>query len=390
MAQRYYRRFAAFAAERGYLTLTFDYRGIGRSAPSDPAGLPDGLSRLGRLDLAAAVERISDDYRPLFVIGHSYGGHGFGALPDPQRVAAFFTFGTGAGWSGWMPTLERLRVLALWHGLGPLLTRSSGYLSWSVVGMGEDLPLDFYRQWKRWCRYRRNFLEDPAMADVAQAFARIRLPIMAANAVDDRWSPPRSRDAFMTGYQSAALDTLDLVPGEFGMAAIGHMGYFRADATGSGNGRCGGSSACQPGRNHGMQIVVVGRHDIDLWKRADGERSVGRDHDHPVDLRRISAAERAIRHGLPSGSRASASTRTRIRRPTNRASRSRLIEACVSITAARPSFADRLGDRARQIVGRRAIDRRIGEAADAVELAPRRGSRADPRTRPRSRPGSRR
>jgi predicted alpha/beta hydrolase len=229
--QRYYGRFAQFAASRGYCTLTFDYRGLGLSAPRSLRGFRMDYFDWGRLDLAVAVDTMAGAGSPLFVIGHSYGGHAFGVLPNHQRVDGFYTFGTGAGWHGWMPPLEQFRVLAMWHILGPLLTRWKGYLNWSLLGMGEDLPLDFYRQWKHYCRFPRYFFDDPAMTGVASGYASVRAPLMAANATDDRWSPPRSRDAFIAGYRNAACETLDLVPRRVGLAEIGHMGYFRSDAS---------------------------------------------------------------------------------------------------------------------------------------------------------------
>lgn len=231
--QRHYRRFALHAAGRGFDVLTFDYRGIGGSAPADLRGFRMDYFDWGRLDLAAAVDAMHDRRgRPLYVVGHSYAGHGFGMLPRPDRVAAFFTLGSGAGWHGWMPPLERIRVLAMWHLLGPLISAPIGYLAWSRLGLGEDLPLDFYRQWKRGCRFPRNFLDDPALASrIALSFAQVRIPIMAANAIDDRWSPPRSRDAFMVAYARAARETLDLVPSDYGLRRLGHMGYFGPGAT---------------------------------------------------------------------------------------------------------------------------------------------------------------
>jgi predicted alpha/beta hydrolase len=230
VAQRFYRRFAAFAAAAGYSTLTLDYRGIGLSAPATLRGFKMNYVDWGRLDLAAAVDAMSDLDVPLYMVAHSYGGHAFGFLPNHEKVAGFYTFGTGAGWHGWMPPLERIKVLAMWHVLGPLLTRWKGYLSWSLLGMGEDLPLNFYRQWKRWCRYPNYFFDDPSMRHLVSAFDRVRTPMMAANSIDDRWSPPRSRDAFMAGYRNAARQTLDIDPEHVGLGAIGHMGYFRADA----------------------------------------------------------------------------------------------------------------------------------------------------------------
>jgi len=228
--QRYYRRFAEFAALSGYSTLTFDYRGVALSAPSTLKGFRMNYFDWGRQDLAAAVDAMSASRVPLYAVGHAFGGHAFGVLPNHDKLTALCTFGIGAGWHGWMPPLERLRALATWHVLGPLLTRWKGYLPWSLLGMGEDIPLDVYQQWKRWCRYPSFFFDDPSMRYIIRSFDRVRTPLMAANAIDDRRSPPKSRDAFMAGYRNAAQERLDIEPARVGMRAIGHMGYFKADA----------------------------------------------------------------------------------------------------------------------------------------------------------------
>jgi predicted alpha/beta hydrolase len=96
--------------------------------------------------------------------------------------------------------------------------------------MGEDLPLDVYRQWRTWCRYPRYFFDDPQMSDIRPAFDRVRTPIVAINALDDAWAPPRSRDAFMAGYRGTHWQPVDIDPAATPARAIGHMGYFRPAA----------------------------------------------------------------------------------------------------------------------------------------------------------------
>lgn len=229
--QRFYRRFAEYASAQGFTTLTLDYRGIGLSSPPSLKGFRMDYLDWAHLDLAAAVDAMASDTAPLFMMGHSFGGHAFGLLPNHGRVARFYTFATGAGWHGWMPPLERLRVLAMWRVLGPLLTRWKGYLPWSLLGMGEDLPLNVYRQWRHWCSYPRYFFDDPAMAQQLGAqFAQVRTPIIAANALDDHWAPPRSRDAFMAAYRGTGWQAVDIDPRRAGLGPVGHMGYFRPAA----------------------------------------------------------------------------------------------------------------------------------------------------------------
>jgi predicted alpha/beta hydrolase len=164
------------------------------------------------------------------MVAHSFGGQAFGLLPGTERVQRLVTFGTGAGWHGWMPPLERLRVLFLWNVAGPALVRARGYLAWSLLGQGEDLPRDLYLQWRRWCRWPRYFFDDPDLPGLEALFAQVRTPIVAVNALDDRWALPASRDAFMAAYRGAVVERVDLDPRSLGLRAIGHFSYFRPEA----------------------------------------------------------------------------------------------------------------------------------------------------------------
>jgi predicted alpha/beta hydrolase len=212
--------------------LTLDYRGIGGSRPATLRGFRMDYLDWARLDLAAAVDHAAQQAGPLYVVGHSYGGHAYGLLPDPGRASGLYTFATGAGWHGWMSRAEQVRVLMMWRVIGPLLTRWKGYLPWSLIGMGEDLPLGVYQQWRHWCRFPRYFFDDPAMRDarLTERFDAVRTPIVALNALDDAWAPPASRDAFMAAYRNAPVRPVTLHPASLGLSTIGHMGYFRASA----------------------------------------------------------------------------------------------------------------------------------------------------------------
>lgn len=229
--QGFYRRFAEHARERGYTTITFDYRGIGSSAPPSLRGFEMDYLDWAYLDLAAVVDHMNDRALPLYMIGHSFGGHAFGLLDNHSAVNGFYTFGTGAGWHGWMPRAERLKVLAMWRVIAPVLVRQKGCLAWSRLGMGEDLPLGVYRQWKRWCSYPRYFFGDPQMPGIERSFAEVTTPIVAVNALDDLWAPPASRDAFMSAYSQAPYTPVSLDTAARGLGQIGHMGYFRPKAT---------------------------------------------------------------------------------------------------------------------------------------------------------------
>lgn len=227
--QAFYRKFAKFAAQRGYSTVTFDYRGIGRSKPRSLKGFDASFLDWAQLDLAAVVDAVASQSSQTFMVGHSFAGHAFGLLPNHHKIAKFYTFATGAGWHGHMPRLEAIRVKTMWNVVLPALTYWKGYTPMSMLGMGEDLPFGVYAQWKHWCQFRHYFFDDPAMVRLKEQFAAVRTPIIAANAIDDLWATPQSRDAFFKAYRNAPVTQID-IPLSQSLPAIGHMGYFRADA----------------------------------------------------------------------------------------------------------------------------------------------------------------
>jgi len=231
VAQRFYAPFARFVANQGIDVWTLDYRGVGLSRPPDLRGFRMNYIDWARLDLPALLDHVEARGRgPIWMVGHSYGGHALGLMPGNARVQRMATFATGAGWHGWMPPLERARVMLLWHVIGPALVHSTGCLAWSRLGMGEDLPRDVFFQWRRWCRWPRYFFEDPELPGLAEEFARVCTPIRAVNAIDDRWATPASRDAFMQAYCNAPVERVTLDPRSRGMGPIGHIGYFRPRA----------------------------------------------------------------------------------------------------------------------------------------------------------------
>jgi predicted alpha/beta hydrolase len=225
----FYKKFALFAQAQGIHVITTDYRGIGDSKKGSLKGFEMAYADWSRQDLAAAVQYASAR-GAVWLVGHSLGGHAIGQLPDPNVLRAAYVCGTGAGWHGWMPRPERYRAWLMWNLVGPITTRLYGYHPMSKFGMGEDLPMGVYRDWKRWCSYPRYFFDDPQASAITAPFAHVGFPIAAAVSTDDLWAPPASRDAFFSGYPAASITSVDWTPHALGVSQVGHMGYFRESA----------------------------------------------------------------------------------------------------------------------------------------------------------------
>jgi predicted alpha/beta hydrolase len=222
--QRYYRKFADFLASQGHEVVTFDYRGIGASRPAGALrSFETSFLQWGEVDFEAILQWSKAAGGETAVVGHSFGGHAFGMAPSAQQTLGAYLFGTGTGHHAAMPLSEQPKVLALWNAVGPLLLARFGYLPGRYVGLGEDLPAGVFHQWKRWTSYKRYFFDDPT-ATFTERVARLDRPIVAVNAVDDRWATPISAATLLQGYASASIE---LRIAEAAIGACGHMGYFR-------------------------------------------------------------------------------------------------------------------------------------------------------------------
>lgn len=225
--QGFYRRFAEYATAYGFQVLTFDYRGIGASAPKQLKGFRMSYLDWGKLDLSAAIDYLTSFQLPIYMVGHSYGGQALGLTRNHNAIRMMYCYGTGAGWHGYMPFKEKMKVQVIWNIVFPPMAAFSGYLPWSKLKMGSDLPVDVYRQWRKWCKHPTYFFADPEQQHLIAQYAQVKTPIYAVAAMDDDWALPRSRQAFMQHYRNAPMQFVDIKASELGLKAIGHMGYFR-------------------------------------------------------------------------------------------------------------------------------------------------------------------
>ena len=225
--QPFYRRFAEFSAAQGFEVLTFDYRGIYLSAPKQLKDFQMSYLDWGEHDLTGAIDRLKSDNLPLFMVGHSYGGQALGLTRNHHKVSAMYCYGTGAGWHGFMPFKERVKVQVIWNIVFPPMVAVKGYLPWSKLNMGADLPKGVYQQWRKWCKNPTYFFADPQQQDLHQRYAEVKTPIFSVAALDDDWALPQSRDSFMQHYRQAPMHYIDISAKDYGLKTIGHMGYFR-------------------------------------------------------------------------------------------------------------------------------------------------------------------
>ena len=227
--QAYYQAFASYLHERGLHVLTYDYRGMGRSLTGKPGDLAVSMADWIEDDVGA-VTRWAEARFPgmaLLAVGHSVGGHAIALSSATSALRAGVLVASHAGVTRTVRgALERARVWLMLRVLGPVLCRCFGLMPARRLGLGEDLPKEVMRQWGYWSTLPRYFYDDPAMQAVQRA-ARVRIPLLVLGFDDDPWANPHAIDLLLAPLVHAPIERRQMAPREHGLAAIGHMGFFR-------------------------------------------------------------------------------------------------------------------------------------------------------------------
>lgn len=217
---KYYLRYAEFLCQHGFRSITFDYRGIGKSRPSDLRALPGRWSDWGRYDLDAALAYATSRGKTSLV-GHSFGGFAAGLAPHGAQLHRILM--VGAQHAFWLDYRRghRARFWYQWHLRMPWLTRRHGYFPGKRLGLTEDLPRGVALDW---ARSPRNFARhDPVLLD---NLAAVSARIAAVASTDDPFATPRATERMLAYYRNAPKTRTYLRPARYDQSSIGHFALF--------------------------------------------------------------------------------------------------------------------------------------------------------------------
>lgn len=228
--QEFYASLAAWLAAHGWDVVTFDYRGMGASAPPTLRGFEADILTWARQDCAAALvfarERAAG--RPLVWIGHSLGGQILAMTPGNESLAAAVTVASGVGY--WRENAYPLRRYSwwLWHLVVPVATVFCGYFPGRRLGIVGDLPKGVILQWSRWCRHPE-YAVGVEGAPMRELYRSIRLPLLSVSLTDDEYMSESNVAVLHGFYVNARRDMRRVAPAGLGVTRIGHFGFFRED-----------------------------------------------------------------------------------------------------------------------------------------------------------------
>jgi predicted alpha/beta hydrolase len=235
--QRFYRKFAFFAAKRGFVVLTFDCRGVGRSRPKSLKGFSAKLRDWGQFDISGAIEHLRrfNPSLPLYVLGHSMGGQQLGLAPNHHLVSGAILVASSTGYWRGLARPYAYFAAVMWFAYLPIATKLFGYAPAKRFGQGEDLPVGVALEWARWCRnpdYMSAFFETEQrqksqQKSVKSFHADVKFPIRAFAFTDDKIATKSTVPPLLNYYKQAPLEVRWVSPQSLGVKVIGHHGYFK-------------------------------------------------------------------------------------------------------------------------------------------------------------------
>ena len=229
VAQNFYKAFAAWLRDQGYLVVTFDFRGIGLSRSESLRGFEADIFTWAEQDCGAVLDSIINENPelPIFWVGHSLGGQILPLVPKWNHVAKMVTVATGSGyWRENAPSLKRISWW-LWYVAVPATLPLFGYFPGKRLRKVGDLPKGVMAQWRRWC-LNREYLVGVEGESFRQLFSTVDKPITSFSFEDDQYMSKRNTESIHGFYTASDLKLKRFSKQEMDGQTVGHFGFFRS------------------------------------------------------------------------------------------------------------------------------------------------------------------
>lgn len=205
---RHYRAFAAALRERGLHAAHVDQRGMGTSSVRAARGVDYGYTTLVA-DLDAAVGALQHELpgRPLFLGGHSLGGHlaALWAATRTGRVAGVPLVASGTPYFGGFPGAAAAGLL-----LYSLFVRATtgvlGYFPGDKLGFGGRQGHGLMCEWAAVVRGGSFAPAAWPHGDAEAGLAAMRLPVLGVRLEGDGYAPQGAVEHLLGKLRSADVD----------------------------------------------------------------------------------------------------------------------------------------------------------------------------------------
>ena len=224
--QGFYKKFAAYFADLGYVVLTFDYYGIGNSGSETDVLKTNAynLRNWGKNDQAAALAFAKTNYpeNEIILLTHSIGGQIVGFNPNYKYIDKIVMVASQSGYYRYFAGLHSPKMWLFWNLLIPVLTPLYGYFPSARIGLFANLPKNMAYEWARWGR-KKNYMMHYYNPE-EYFFDKIKAPIFSLSFAGDTYAPKKTVDWLTAQFKNGKISRYHYQ--EKGLQPL-HFGYFK-------------------------------------------------------------------------------------------------------------------------------------------------------------------
>ncbi len=223
VVQKDYEKFAIHFQQLGYNVVTFDYRGIGDSAPDFLKDFEAGLQQWAVQDTDAVIRFVRTAFpnKELIYIGHGIGGELIGLAQASQYVNKLGLISSSLSCKKYWSWRGKLKMTIL-NSAARLSNKWFGYFPGTRLGMRRDLPKGVMSELANWS-------ENPnGLFDLfpENNYRKLEVPLFAFSFSNDWMTPDKAVRKLLSYFSSACITWFHLHPEELGLNGKKNYCFF--------------------------------------------------------------------------------------------------------------------------------------------------------------------
>jgi predicted alpha/beta hydrolase len=228
LTHEYYVPFANFLSKQGFVVITFDYRGMGRSAPDKLEGYSANMHQWAVQDINAVLLYAKQHYPgdEIIYIGHCMGGEIIGLSPASQYVNKIVLVSSALTCEKLYPWHSRI-LLKTSKLKGRIASWLLGYTPANKKRKRSEIPKGVFMELANWCDNPNGLFD--AFPD--NNYRKINVPLLAYTFTDDWYCPPKAVNELLSHFANASVTWYHLKPQEIGLKHVGHMDFFNPETS---------------------------------------------------------------------------------------------------------------------------------------------------------------
>ncbi len=224
-----YFEFARYFQHFGYCVVSFDYRGVGDSAPEQLKGFNATLQQWAKHDIDAVILFVRQKFpiQELIYIGHGIGGEIPGLAPAIQYINKMVLINSSLSCTRYRQWQDKLWVGSM-NTLIRMVNGLFGYFPGKSLARLNNLPQGVMEEWIRWCRNDDGLFDDYTDNN----YRKLHLPLLAYSFSDDWRSREKGVKALLDHFTSADISWHHMPAAEVSREGVGHSGFFSYSKSG--------------------------------------------------------------------------------------------------------------------------------------------------------------